>query len=63
MKRLGVMMLVVVVAFAAAVGTGEARWKKRGWYVKQPGANCVLRLVKVVAPKGKVSVRTVRVCR
>jgi hypothetical protein len=63
MKKLGALLLLVTIAIAATVNPGEAGWKKRGWYLKKPGAECVMRRVTVVASDGRVVVKMIRVCR
>jgi hypothetical protein len=54
--------LVMPILLAIQVDS-EAGWKKRGWYVKKPTANCVMRKVAVVDGYGRISKRMVRVCR
>jgi len=63
MKRLGAIVLLIAIAIAATVNTGEAGWKKRGWYLKRQGAECVMRRVTVVTAGGKTIVQKIRVCR
>jgi hypothetical protein len=63
MKKLGVILLLIAVAIAATVDPGEAGWKKRGWYKKTTGTECVMRKVSVVAGNGRVVIKTIRVCR
>lgn len=62
MKKLGVMILLVAIASSATIVPGEAGWKKRGWYMKKQGTECVMRTVTVVTASGKVTVRQIRVC-
>ena len=62
MKKLGVIILLVAIAISATVGSGEAGWKKRGWYMKRQGITCVMRKVTVVSANGRVIVQKVRVC-
>ena len=62
MKKLGAIVLLITIAFSATISTGEAGWKKRGWYMKKQGVNCVMRKVTVVTGSGKVVVQKVRVC-
>lgn len=63
MKKLGAIALLISIALAATIGTGEAGWKKRGWYLKRQGAECVMRTVTVTAANGRTVVQKVRVCR
>jgi hypothetical protein len=63
MKKLGAIVLLVAIAVSASVGSGEAGWKKRGWYVKKQGAHCTMRKVTVVGANGRVVVQKIRVCR
>lgn len=63
MKKLGAVLLLVAIAFSATVDAGEAGWKKRGWYMKKPGTECVMRKVIVNTTNGKTRVQTIRVCR
>ena len=63
MKKLASILFVTLFAVLAATAQGEAGWKKRGWYQKRPGANCVMRKVVVSGMNGKVVVSKVRVCR
>lgn len=63
MKKLASLLFVMTLAIAATTTSGEAGWKKRGWYQKKPGANCVMRKVVVSDAYGKVITRKVRVCR
>lgn len=62
MKKLGATILLIAIAVSASVGTGEAGWKKRGWYMKKQGVTCVMRKVTVVNADGKVVVQKIRVC-
>lgn len=62
MKKLGIILLLVAIAFSATVGSGEAGWKKRGWYVKKPGTECVMRKIMITAANGRTTVQTIRVC-
>lgn len=63
MKRLASVLILMSLALAATTAASEARWNKRGWYLKRPGANCVIRKVVVAGMNGKVVIRKVRVCR
>lgn len=63
MRKLASILFIMSLAVAAGTAQGEAAWKKRGWYQKRPGANCVMRKVALSGPNGKVVVRTIRVCR
>jgi hypothetical protein len=63
MKKFGTIVLLIALAFSASVTTGEAGWKKRGWYMKRPGAACVMRKVTVVTAYGRTAVQNIRVCR
>ena len=63
MARLITTLLFASLSFALLLGPAEAGWKKRGWYVEKPGANCVIRKVAVTLPDGQVVIRKVRVCR
>jgi len=63
MKKLASVLIFMSLALAATTATSEAGWNKRGWYLKRPGANCVVRKVVVAGMNGKVVVRKVRVCR
>jgi hypothetical protein len=63
MKKLASILLVMSVAIVANAADSQAGWKQRGWYLKRPGANCVMRKVVVSGMNGKVIVRKVRVCR
>ncbi|MBL0371698.1 hypothetical protein JJB09_06630 [Rhizobium sp. KVB221] len=62
MKRIGVIMLLVSAALSMGIGDSDAAWKKRGWYVKKEGENCVMRKVTVVGADGKLVVQKIRVC-
>jgi hypothetical protein len=63
MKKLGAIVLLITIAIAATVNPGEAGWKKRGWYMKRQGAECVMRRVTVVTSNGRSIVQNIRVCR
>ena len=63
MKKLASILLLISLAVATTAASAEAGWNKRGWYLKRPGANCVLRKVVTTGIDGKVIVRKVRVCR
>lgn len=63
MKKLASVLLLISLAIVAATASGEAAWKKRGWYQQRPGANCVMRKVVVSSSYGKAVVSKVRVCR
>ncbi len=63
MKKLGIILLLVAIAFSATVDTGEAGWKKRGWYMKKPGTECVMRKLIVNTANGRTKVQNIRVCR
>lgn len=63
MKKLASILFIVFVTVAGATSEGEAGWKKRGWYQKRPGANCVMRKVVVSGMNGGIMIRKVRVCR
>ena len=63
MKKLASVLIFMSLALAATTATGEAGWNKRGWYLKRPGANCVIRKVVVAGMNGKVVIRNIRVCR
>lgn len=63
MKKLGAIVLLAALAIAATVNPGEAGWKKRGWYLKRPDAECVMRRVTVIASDGRIIVKMIRVCR
>jgi hypothetical protein len=63
MKKLAALILLIAIGLCTSLGVGEAAWKKRGWYVKKPGAHCVLRNVAASSANGKVMVQKVRVCR
>jgi hypothetical protein len=63
MKKLGAFVLLIAIAFAATVAPSDAGWKKRGWYMKRQGAQCVMRKVTVVTSSGKTVVQRIRVCR
>lgn len=63
MKKLAAVLLLIIVAISATVNPGEAGWKKRGWYLKQTGTECVMRKVSTVTANGKVAAQKVRVCR
>jgi hypothetical protein len=63
MRTFASILLLTSIAMAAATANGEAAWKKRGWYQKRPGADCVMRKVVVSGMNGKVVVRKIRVCR
>ncbi|MCB1447738.1 MAG: hypothetical protein KDJ87_18620 [Rhizobiaceae bacterium] len=63
MGKLAFILFITSLAIGAATSHAEAGWKKRGWYQKRPGANCVMRRVVVTGADGRVVVRTVRVCR
>ena len=63
MKKLGAIGLLITIAIAATANLGEAGWKKRGWYMKRQGAECVMRRVTVVTGNGRSVVQKIRVCR
>lgn len=63
MRKLASILFMMSLAIVATTVNGEAAWKKRGWYQKRPGANCVMRNVVVSGMNGKVVVRKIRVCR
>lgn len=63
MRKFASILFVMSLAIAATTASAEAGWKKRGWYQKRPGADCVMRKVVVSGMNGKVVVRKVRVCR
>lgn len=63
MKKLASILLVLSVAIGTTTTDSQAGWNKRGWYLKRPGANCVMRKVVVSSMNGKVVIRKVRVCR
>lgn len=63
MKKLASILIILSVAIGATATDSEAGWNKRGWYLKRPGANCVMRKVVVSGMNGKVVIRKVRVCR
>jgi hypothetical protein len=63
MNKIAAILLIAAVALAMAAASGEASWKKRGWYQKKPGANCVMRKVVLRGYDGRTVVRTIRVCR
>lgn len=63
MRKFASILLLMSLAIAVTTTSGEAGWKKRGWYQKRPGANCVMRKVVVSGMNGKVVVSKVRVCR
>ena len=56
MKKLASILLVMSVAIVANAADSQAGWKQRGWYLKRPGANCVMRKVAVSGMNGKVIV-------
>ena len=63
MKKLASVLILMSLIFGATTAPSEAGWNKRGWYLKRPGANCVMRKVVSVGVDGKVVVRKVRACR
>lgn len=63
MKTLASTLFLVSLAVALSAASAEASWSKRGWYLKRPGANCVLRKVVTTGIDGRVIIRKVRVCR
>lgn len=63
MKKLASILILMSLTLVATTASSEAGWNKRGWYLKRPGANCVMRKVVSVGPDGKVVVRKVRACR
>ena len=63
MKKVGLIIAIMAVALCASVSSSDAGWKKRGWYMKAPGAACVMRKVTVVGANGRVAVQKIRVCR
>lgn len=63
MKKLASILLLMSLAIVATTAPTEAGWKKRGWYQKRPGANCIMRKVVVSGPNGTVVISKVRVCR
>lgn len=63
MRKLASIMIFASLALAVTTATSEAARNKRGWYLKRPGANCVMRKVIVADANGKVVVRKIRVCR
>ena len=63
MRKFTSILLLMSFAIIATTADGEAGWKKRGWYQKRPGANCVMRKVVVRGANGKVIISKVRVCQ
>lgn len=63
MKKLASILISLSLALAATTAASEAARNKRGWYLKRPGANCVMRKVVVSGINGKVASRKIRVCR
>ena len=63
MKKLASILISLSLALAATTAPSEAARNKRGWYLKRPGANCVMRKVVVNGMNGKVVSRKIRVCR
>ena len=63
MKKFASILISLSLALAATTTTSEAARNKRGWYLKRPGANCVMRTVVVSSMNGKVVARKIRVCR
>lgn len=63
MTKFAALILLVAVALSMSLSEGEAAWKKRGWYMKTAGENCVMRKVATTNAYGKVVVQKVRVCR
>ncbi len=63
MKTLPTILLILAATLAATSTPAEAGWNKRGWYLKRPGAVCVMRKVVVSGLGGTVVARKVRVCR
>lgn len=62
MKKFASILLLMSLAIAVTGASSEAGWKKRGWYQKRPGANCVMRRVVASGMNGKIVVRKIRVC-
>jgi hypothetical protein len=63
MKKIASLILAASIAAIMSTGAAEAGWNKRGWYLKRPGANCVMRKIATFESNGKVVARKVRVCR
>ena len=63
MKKFASILILMSLTIAVTTATSEAARNKRGWYLKRPGANCVMRKVVVAGANGKVVVRKIRVCR
>ena len=63
MTKLASALFLISLTFIATSAHSQAGWNKRGWYLKKPGANCVIRKVLPNGHDGKVIVRKVRVCR
>lgn len=62
MKKLGTVILLVVIAITASADPGEAGWRKRGWYMKKPSATCAMRRITARAAGGVLRFQAVRVC-
>eukprot|EP01035_Chromulina_nebulosa_P008807 gene8807-11907_t len=63
MKKLGAVVLLITIGFCVTCDPGEAGWRKRGWYMKTPGAECSMRKISVATGAGRVASRKIRVCR
>jgi len=63
MKKFASVLLLMIFAVVVTTADAQAGRNKRGWYLKRPGANCVIRTVAVSGYNGTVAVRKVRVCR
>lgn len=63
MKKFGALIILVAIGFTAGLGDSEAAWKKRGWYLKTSGSNCVMRKVTSSNVYGKAVTQKIRVCR
>lgn len=62
MKKFAALVLLVALGLSMSLSDSQAAWKKRGWYMKKPGANCVMRKVVTTNAAGQVVVQKVRVC-
>lgn len=62
MKKFICTIILVTISLAAFSEEGEAGWRRRGWYMRNPDAHCVMRKLVVSGPYGRMNVQRIRVC-